>query len=651
MTNNKNLAKKIVDLVGGKENISSISHCMTRLRFSLKEDKKANLAELKNLDGVVKALFSAGLLQIVIGVNVAEVYEDVSKLTESSENQCEACKEKQKPFARFISTITGVFAPVLGMLSATGLIKGMIMIFVATGILSEESGTYKILYNAADALFYFFPIVIGYTSAKKFGLNEITGIMLGLALCSPAIVNIAPSAVSVATGSAVKAVGNVFGMKYYTTILHIPVIFPASGNYTSSVVPIILIVYFASIVEKALKKVVPKEIKSFAVPLISFLLSLVAGLVILGPIATIFTDAIGEFTKFIFVHFPILGGAFVGGFWQVLVIFGLHWSLVPMHFINLASKGFDMVMSPYFAASFACLAATLAVVVKTRDKHIKSLAIPALISAVVGITEPALYGITLPKKRAFVFSCIGSALGGVVISATKSYMYISSGLGVFGFPAFMMTRKYAESNAVALNVAGGVFWAAVAVLIAMLSTFLLTFFFYRPQALCEKDLTTSSSPSRRGENKKIIVAAVAGKVKMLSDIDDPAFSDDSLGKGLAIEIEDSTIYSPVDGVIAVLPETCHAVCVVSDEGAMVLIHIGYNTAELGGKGFKAYVKEGERVKKGDKIISLDLEGIRAQGYSLTTPIIIGNSEEYKAVTLLHSTGERVKSGESIIELD
>ncbi len=651
MTDNKNLAKKIVDLVGGKENISSISHCMTRLRFSLKEDKKANLAELKNLDGVVKALFSAGLLQIVIGVNVAEVYEVVLKLTENSENQCEACKEKQKLFARFISTITGVFAPVLGMLSATGLIKGMIMIFVATGILSEESGTYKILYNAADALFYFFPIVIGYTSAKKFGLNEITGIMLGLALCSPAIVNIAPSAVSVATGGAVEAVGKVFGMKYYTTILHIPVIFPASGNYTSSIVPIILIVYFASIVEKALKKVVPVEIKSFVVPLISFLLSLVAGLVILGPIATIFTDAIGEFTKFIFVHFPILGGAFVGGFWQVLVIFGLHWSLVPMHFINLASKGFDMVMSPYFAASFACLAATLAVVVKTRDKHIKSLAIPALISAVVGITEPALYGITLPKKRAFVFSCIGSALGGVVISATKSYMYISSGLGVFGFPAFMMTMEYAENNAVALNVAGGVFWAAVAVFIAMVSTFLLTFFFYRPQFLCEKDLTPVSSLSRRGENKKIIVAAVAGKVKMLSDIDDPAFSDDSLGKGLAIEIEDSTIYSPVDGVIAVLPETCHAVCVVSDEGAMVLIHVGYNTAELGGKGFKAYVKEGERVKKGDKIISLDLEGIRAQGYSLTTPIIIGNSEEYKAVTLLHSTGERVKSGESIIELD
>ncbi len=645
------MVKKIIEAAGGRDNISSVTHCMTRLRFTLKDDAKAHLSALNNVDGVVKALFSGGMLQIVIGVNVVDVYEEVCAFLGKSAVTADIksdIKEKKKPFAAFISVITGVFSPILGVLSATGLIKGVIMVLVALGVLSENSGTYTILYNAADSLFYFFPIVIGYTAAKKFALNEITGLMLGFALCAPSIVNIAPSAISIAAGQAIEPMGEIFGLKYYTTLFGVPVIFPASGNYTSSVVPIIVVTYFASIIERFLKKHIPCEIKRFAVPLVTFVVSLSLGLLVLGPVATIATDAIGYFTVFIFNHFSLLGGAFVGGFWQVLVILGLHWSFVPLHFINLASKGFDMVMTPFFPASFACIAATLAVVIKSKDKQIKSIALPSLISAVVGITEPALYGITLPRQKPFVFSCIGSAIVGVILSATKSYMYIESGLGVFGFPSFIMTKEFACANNIPLDVAGGVVCAVVACAAAMLSTFMLTFFFYR-ENLFSPDVSFSNTNPAVSSEKKIYSVA-RGVVKKLSDIEDPAFSDNSLGFGIAIDPIEEEVYSPVDGVVSVLPQTCHAACIMGDNGEMILIHIGYNTASLLGEGFRAYVKEGDRVKKGEKIISFDLDGLKKKGYSLSIPVVIGNSEDFSRIELLKSEGEMVSAGDELFKI-
>ncbi len=643
MTNSyRELAKSILENVGGEKNIASMTHCMTRLRLNLKDDKKANIPALKNTNGVVNAQFSGGHLQIVIGVTVNEVFEALLALTTIQQSG-------EKSAGSFVATITAVFAPILGILCATGLLKGVLMILVAAGILSETSGTYTILYNAAESLFYFLPIVIGFLSAKKFAVNEMTGLMLGLALCAPALTAIAPSAVAVASGSADEPLGRIFGLRYYTTLFGIPVVFPSEGNYTSTVVPIIIIVYFASFVEKAAKKIVPREIKSFGVPLVTFFVSLSAGLLFIGPIVAILTDFIGTLAQIIFEHFPVLGGALVGGLWQVLVIFGLHWSLIPLRFINLASNHFDMVLTPYFPASFACLAATLAVVIKTRDRQTKSIGISALLSAITGITEPALYGITLPRKKPFVFSCIGSALGGIIISASKSYAYISGGLGIFGFSDFMMTKEYAEQYGVAQNMTGGVCWALCAAICAMISTFLLTLFFYKEDTAQSTPAISPTADS--GEKEHIIITSpLSGTVVNLADIEDKAFADSGLGSGIAIDPADGTIFAPADGVIAVLPETYHAVCIVADSGAMILIHIGYNTAELKGKGFTAHVSEGSPVKKGDKIISIDLAAIKNEGYSLITPVIIGNSSEYTFINTLKNSGDTVQTGERLFEL-
>jgi len=297
-------------------------------------------------------------------------------------------------------------------------------------------------------------------------------------LCAPSIVSIAPNGVAVALGSAPKPIGTFLGMNYWTTLFGIPVIMPASGSYTSSVVPIILIVWFASIIEKKLKPVMPATIKSFAVPLIVFLVATTVGLILIGPVAAIFTQWIGAGAMFIFGHVPVIGGLLVGAFWQVLVIFGLHWGLVPLSLINISNLGYDMVLAPYFAASFAQLAAVVAVVIKTKDKTTKGIGIPAIISAVFGVTEPAIYGITLPRKKPFVFSCVGAAIGGMIISMKSCYSYMMGGLGVFGFPSYIMTEKYAAEHNNGVVSMNGLAWVGIAVAIAMVVTFVITMLFY-----------------------------------------------------------------------------------------------------------------------------------------------------------------------------
>lgn len=638
----KILAKKIIEFSGGEKNIISVTHCLTRLRFSLKDEKKADIAALKKLPGVVKALFSGGLLQVVIGAEVSEVYSAI--LSVSSVKGCaeESAESKKKGvLGTFISAVTGVFVPLLPLMSATGLIKGMLMLLSALGVLSAKSGTYQILYGTSDAFFFFLPVLIGFTAARKSGASEVTGIMIGLALCSPTLTNIAPSVID-SSGEKV-ALGAIFGLKYYATLFGVPVIMPGSGNYTSTVVPIILIVYFSAFVEKRAQKIIPREIKSFAVPLFSFLFALSSGLIIIGPLSAIITDIIGSLIAALFSRVPILGGAIVGGFWQVLVIFGLHWSIIPLRLINLASDGFDMVLTPYFVASFACLAAAFAVAIRTRDRQTKSLALPAIISAFTGITEPALYGITLPRKRPFVFSCIASAAGGMFLSATKTYAYISGGLGVFGFSDFIMTEEYAEKAGIPLDVAGGVVRAGIGAAIAMAISFSLTMIFWRENISAEEE-------SCESEAKSTIYSPMSGKVIALSEIEDEAFSDSGLGVGVAIEPVEGVVYSPVDGVVSVLPSTFHAACITGKNGEMVLIHIGYNTAELCGKGFSACVEEGAVVKKGDKIITFDIDAIKNAGYSLVTPVVIGNTDDYTDVQTLVSPNATVRTGDTVLVL-
>ena len=441
------LARIIIQNVGGKSNINSVAHCITRLRFKLKDESKANKDVLEANDGVIKVMQSGGQYQVVIGNNVADVYDAVLEVGHfqgagtvdedgNAVDDGESDGGKKSPVSILIDMISGVIQPTLGVLAATGIIKGLLALFSFLNILPATSGTHQVLYAVGDGFFYFLPIILGYTAAKKFKMNEFIGMAIGIALCYPAMVNI--------TGGEVLGTlfaGTAFEMSYYTTFLGIPVIMPASG-YTSSVVPIIIACALGAMLEKWLRKVVPDVIKLFVVPFVTLVIMVPLTYLVIGPIATILCNLLTAIFSAIY-GIPVVGGliagVLIGAFWQVLVIFGLHWGLVPLGLINYATLGYDFILSPYFCVSFAQTFVVLAMLLKTRDDKLKKIALPAFISGIFGVTEPAIYGVTLPKKKPFIYSCIGGAIGGGFIGFMGARSYTMGGLGLFGLPSYIDT--------------------------------------------------------------------------------------------------------------------------------------------------------------------------------------------------------------------
>jgi len=474
------LARIIIQNVGGKSNIISVAHCITRLRFKLKDESKANKEVLESTDGVIKVMQAGGQYQVVIGNQVNDVYDavlEVGHLTAAGavDEEGNAVEEtagggKKSPISLLIDVISGTLQPTLGVLAATGIIKGLLALFDFIGLIPAASGTYQVWYAVADGFFYFLPIILGYTAAKKFKVNEFIGMAIGIALCYPAMVNSTAGTVlgTVFTGTA-------FEMSYYLTFFGIPVIMPASG-YTSSVVPIILAVAIAAPLERWLKKVVPDVIKLFVVPFATLIVMVPLTYLLIGPIASILCSILSLIFNVIY-NIPlvggIIGGVLIGAFWQVLVIFGLHWGLVPLAMINYGLLGYDFILSPYFCVSFAQTFVVLAIILKTKDEKLKKIAIPAFISGIFGVTEPAIYGVTLPKKTPFIYSCIAGAIGGAFTGLMGTRSYSIGGLGLFGLPSFIDT-----TGTMGLT---NMIYILIAILIASVAGFAMTYVLYKDE--------------------------------------------------------------------------------------------------------------------------------------------------------------------------
>lgn len=474
------LARIIIQNVGGKSNIISVAHCITRLRFKLKDESKANKEVLESTDGVIKVMQAGGQYQVVIGNQVNDVYDAVLEVGHLAaagavDEEGNAVEEtsgggKKSPVSLLIDVISGTLQPTLGVMAATGIIKGLLALFDFLGLIPAASGTYQVWYAVADGFFYFMPIVLGYTAAKKFKVNEFIGMAIGIALCYPAMVNSTAGTVlgTVFTGTA-------FEMSYYLTFFGIPVIMPASG-YTSSVVPIILAVAIAAPLEHWLKKVIPDVIKLFVVPFVTLIVVVPLTYLVIGPIASILCSILSLFFNAIYsipVVGGLIGGVLIGAFWQVLVIFGLHWSLVPLAMINYSLLGYDFILSPYFCVSFAQTFVVLAIVLKTKDEKLKKIAIPAFISGIFGVTEPAIYGVTLPKKTPFIYSCIAGAIGGAFTGLMRTRSYSIGGLGLFGLPSFIDT-----TGVMGLT---NMIYILIAILIASVAGFAMTYVLYKDE--------------------------------------------------------------------------------------------------------------------------------------------------------------------------
>lgn len=475
------LARIIIQNVGGKSNIISVAHCITRLRFKLKDESKANKEVLESTDGVIKVMQAGGQYQVVIGNQVNDVYDavlEVGHLTAAGAvdedgiavEEDNAGGGKKSPVSMLIDVISGTLQPTLGVLAATGIIKGLLALFDFIGLIPSTSGTYQVWYAVADGFFYFLPIILGYTAAKKFKINEFIGMAIGIALCYPAMVN----------STAGEVLGTVFGgtafeMSYYQTFMGIPVIMPASG-YTSSVVPIILAVAVAAPIEHWLKKVIPDVIKLFVVPFVTLVIMVPLTYLVIGPVASVLCSILSLVFNAIYsipVVGGIIGGILIGAFWQVLVIFGLHWGLVPLAMINYGLMGYDTFLSPYFCVSFAQTFVVLAIILKTKNEKTKKVAIPAFISGIFGVTEPAIYGVTLPKKKPFVYSCIAGAIGGAFTGFMNTRSYSIGGLGLFGLPCFIdTTGDMGITNMI---------YIIIAILIASAVGFGLTYALYKDE--------------------------------------------------------------------------------------------------------------------------------------------------------------------------
>ncbi|QUG85180.1 beta-glucoside-specific PTS transporter subunit IIABC [Bacillus nitratireducens] len=632
------LAKEIIENIGGKENINSLTHCVTRLRFKLKDESIANDDTLKNMDGIVTVMKSGGQYQVVIGNHVPQVYDDISALIDVDQlNATQQGEQKpEKLLHKAIDIISGIFQPILGIMAACGMLKGLNALFVAIGLYSSTSGGSMVINAIGDALFTFLPLFLGYTSAKKFGLKPMLGLVIGAIMCYPSI---QASAVSSSTNAMYTLFqGSMFKSPIYIDFFGIPLI---SINYTGTVIPVILAVYFAAKCESVCNKFVPDLLKFFFVSMLTLLIALPVAFIVIGPLATFGSTAVSEFVFAVRDFSPLFAGIIVGATWQILVIFGIHWGFIPVYLNNIMTMGYDNVMMPFFACTFATAGVVLAILFKTKDKKMKEMSLPNFLSSIFGVTEPAIYGILLPLKKPFIISCIAGGIGGGFYGFFDLRKFMAGGMGIFELPA-MIEPDGAMGNLIV---------AVIGIVISMVVAFILTMIVYKDKetvyaGVNEPQIEVSQDEKKSRLEKEIIESPIKGEVLQLKDIEDAAFSSGVLGNGVAIVPTEGVVEAPVNGEVTALFPSLHAIGIISDNGVQILIHVGLNTVQLEGKGFKSYVQQGDKVRKGQRLLDFNIEEIEQAGYSVVTPIVITNSADYLEVA--ESKEGNVDRGASLI---
>ncbi|OOM75586.1 PTS system beta-glucoside-specific EIIBCA component [Clostridium puniceum] len=608
------LAKDIVKNIGGKENVLSLVHCATRLRFKLKDKEKANKSALERLEGVITVVESAGQYQVVIGNSVGEVYNTIGNVTGVvlNSNNEEGSNDKNGFISAAIDTISGIFTPILAAMCGAGILKGLLMLFTTMGWLADSSGTYKVLYAACDSVFYYLPIVLAYTSAKKFNANPFVAVSVAGALLYPSMTAL-------------------FSAKESINFLGIPVVLI---SYPSTVVPIILAVYVLSRLEKLLNKTLPTVCKNFITPTVCLAVIVPLTFLVIGPVGDTLGRLLASGYTYLYNINPMVGGAIVATVWPILIIFGLHWGFVPVVTNNLAIYGRDTLFTITGPNNFAQAGAALGVFLKTKDTKLKAIAGSAAGTGLFGITEPAIYGVTLKYKKPFIIACISSGIAGGITGYVGAGASALVGASILTLPAF---------------IGQGFVGFLIACVIAYFGGAIGTYLFGFNDSMIINEETQESKEITDADLKEIEVASPAnGTVMILSDVSDKAFASEQLGKGIAIVPEEGKIYSPVDGTVEAAFPTGHAFGLKSNSGVEILIHIGFNTVELNGQYFNVKVQSGQTIKKGDLLVEFDIDKIKAAGYEITTPVLITNYSEFSSIIQTNDTTKKI--GENIITI-
>lgn len=487
------LAQAILDGVGGPSNIVTATHCVTRLRFKLKDKSIADTEKIEALKGVIQVMDVPGQYQVVVGPKVYDVYDDVIRLGNlqgggevAADDGEEEEAEKKGVLGTLIDLISGIIAPVLGCMASTGMIKGLLALCTFLGIMQTTDGAYITLYAIGDGFMTFMPIILGVTAARKFKMNEFIGASIGAALVYTTI-----SATGMSPDGSGVPMGTVFGgtfmeMSYYNTFFGIPIILPPSGGYTSTILPIIISCWVGSYVYRWANKVMPATVKLFLVPLVTLLASGTLAFLLIGPISAMFTNLIAAFFNAI-MNIPVVGGglagAALGAVWQVLVIFGFHWALVPIAIANFSTLGYDMALSGQFGCTWAQIACVLVVILKTHDEELKETGIAAFITGIFGTTEPAIYGVTLPLRKPFIISCIAGAISGAFYGFMQTKTFVMGYSGLLGITSYIDPRTPEVIALTGLPNQGitHMIYAVIGVVIAFVSAFVMCWLFWKPK--------------------------------------------------------------------------------------------------------------------------------------------------------------------------
>lgn len=624
----KALAADILKNVGGKENVGGVVHCATRLRFRLKDESKANTDAIKGIKGVISVINAGGQYQVVIGPDVPQVYREVVALGGFDSQSQPAGGGEKKPLtiSSVLEAIASIFQPIIPAITGAGLLKALMALLVVMKALDNTTQSYVLLNAMADAAFYFLPILLGASAAKRFNCNQYVAMALGGVLVYPKFIELVGAAKE--TGEGISFFG-------------LPVT-PAS--YSSSVIPIILGVLFMSMVEHFVSKVSPKAIKFFSVPLSSLLAAGTVTLVALGPLGTWIGNGIGAFFAWLNATTGWAVPTLVGTFTPLMVMTGTHYGLIPIGVNNLATVGFDTVVGPgMLTSNVAQGAAAMAVAVRSKNKATKELASSAGLTGVLGITEPVLYGINLRFVYPLIGAMIGGFAGGLFTGVTGVGRYAAGSPGLLVLPGYIggdsMTNFYL---------------ACVGVVIAMAVSFAATFILYGVYAANGKldPEETGTSPvvpqiTIDPHNDSEIVAVAAGELIQPSKIKDEAFASEEMGQTVAIEPTNGLIVSPANGTLEMVFETKHAFAVRMKDGTGLLVHIGVDTVNMKGQGFRVLKQQGEPVKAGEPVIDADLTAIQKAGYSAQTMIIV--TEPVNDTPLAFTNFGQVSCGQTIVK--
>lgn len=604
------LAEEIVQNVGGKENINDVYHCQTRLRFKLADEGKANEEALNNMDGVASVIKNAGVFQVVIGTHVADVFEEVEKLADlDKKNGAEQPSEKKGFLNTLIDFIAGTFQPIIPALSGAGMVKAVLALLVVFHVITNDSQTYILLNMFADAVFYFMPVLLAFSEAQKLKCSPFLAAATALIMMHPTWMGL------VAAGDAVS----------FFEVIPFQLV-----SYANSVIPIILVIFVQSYVEKFLNRIIPKAVNLVFVPMLTLIIMGTLALSVLGPIGNTIGAGLAVVFNYLAENAAWAPAVLVGGLLPIMVMFGIHNGVAPLGVMQLANLGYDSIFGPGCVCSnMAQATAGMVAAIRSKKEKEKQIAYSGALTAYMGITEPILYGVNLPKKYPLIASMIGGSCGGLYAGLTHTHRFAT---GSSGLPAVLLyigdnTMTYFYNILIAI---------AISIVVSAIAAWILAGHFEKKQA--------AEEAARKAEDNDVIeavviekpahakvAAPVEGKILPLKEAKDAAFASEALGKGAVIEPVKGEVEAPFDGTVTALFPTKHAIGLTSDDGIELLIHVGIDTVELNGQHFNALVEQGAHVKKGQKLIEFDLQAIAAAGYETQTMIVITNSNDFQSV--------------------